>query len=430
MPISLSASPAAAELPEDLDWLNVLDIKVQGNKRTDTATILSYINFQHIPLKINHKDLGKARLKLLSTGLFSDVSFKEECGDVEPKNCHLTLVLAEKWTLIPVVRGEYGGGVPMKVAGAYNTNFLGKMYTAGGEFVQYGEEPWGGYLWFKAPYFAQGRYDLGFEISHLNRLRPYPIISDEVLAGEKKFTTLHEKSLKTYFHWPLFASQFSPENLQSLRIGLDLQFRSQIVHAHGSHRKKQGDNKEIMFLPLIIYNSITAINSDYEGSRLILRGGPILRFPVVSYYDAEYFTYRFIAHYINLSGHFWVGQYNSAYLLHKFYLGGLDSVRGFPDAYLSGSKAAYTNIEARDVRFKYGKYWWQIVTFFDAGLAGETWAEAGPKSIYSIGAGFRVSMPQIYRLMLRADYAVNLRDPKMSSVSIGLNQFFQPNRPR
>jgi hypothetical protein len=44
----------------------------------------------------------------------------------------------------------------------------------------------------------------------------------------------------------------------------------------------------------------------------------------------------------------------------------------------------------------------------------------------SVGGGFRIAVPQIYRFVVRVDYGKSIGRSSSQGFSIGLNQFFQP----
>ena len=76
------------------------------------------------------------------------------------------------------------------------------------------------------------------------------------------------------------------------------------------------------------------------------------------------------------------------------------------------------------------KYLWlQSAAFIDAGEAGTSWQDAGTNGRVSAGVGMRFSVPQVYRLMLRIDYAWSLVGPQTQGVTLGLNQFFDALTP-
>jgi hemolysin activation/secretion protein len=123
------------------------------------------------------------------------------------------------------------------------------------------------------------------------------------------------------------------------------------------------------------------------------------------------------------------GQTAHHSLQNQYFLGGFDSVRGLPDGAVIGNRAAYSNLEFRLITYKLKYMWFQNVVFFDSGSAASEWKYLGESTRACAGVGVRMSIPQIYRMMGRIDYAWSVEGKKTKGITIGLNQFFDPYKP-
>ncbi len=112
---------------------------------------------------------------------------------------------------------------------------------------------------------------------------------------------------------------------------------------------------------------------------------------------------------------------------HKFYLGGLDSLRGFFDGQFRGEHMWVANIECRSTLVEKSKWVIQHNLFADL---GKTWdaevfgLDGFSSPIISYGTGFRLILPRIYRAVLRIDVARTEEPIKSFGVNFGVQQFF------
>jgi hemolysin activation/secretion protein len=185
-----------------------------------------------------------------------------------------------------------------------------------------------------------------------------------------------------------------------------------------------------MPLGVLIHDDLAVENLSMEGTRLVVRAGPQFeQSSTQARVEAEVFRFWLSSEGWNLAAHVFAAQTSARTPDAQFWLGGLDSIRGVPDGAVYGTRAAYTNLELRKVTHRWRYLWMQPIVFFDAGGAGADWASARVDARSSVGTGVRFSIPQVYRLVVRADYAWSLDKPGKSGFSAGFNQFFQPYIP-
>lgn len=357
------------------------------------------------------EDLQLLRLKLLTTEVFTDAELK--CVSVSPNSQQLVVSLKEKWTTIPVVRGAYGGGTPLAVVGVYDTHSFGKLWTLGAEGQRYGSAPWGGVVWARAPRFLAGNDERGLEFWRQFRLR-------------QLFDDRGDKSEEIRGDWTMIrALTMSRAPLAKSKWGLDFRYRyEQPIEAttiqHQSH-------KQYTPLARFVFDTMSVDNLRHEGWRIIALSGPVFeKEGTYSKQEIEAFYFLNESHsHVNFGFHLVAGGTSAPSFESQYFLGGFDSIRGLPDGYLRGKKAAYFNAEARHVSWRTKYVWFQTAAFADLGTAFDEAKSASLESSYGIGV--RLAVPQVYRLLWRIDYAWS--ESGRQGISLGMNQFFQPYKP-
>jgi hypothetical protein len=396
-------------------WLQLIlfssiyaEIRITGLDKTNQDWFLNYIDVkEHEIASVN---LDWLRKRILSTQLFSNVIVERI------DNTTLEIEVEEKWTLIPVVRGAYGGGTPLTVLGFYDIHGLGRFYTLGLEMRQYASAKPGGIAYFRTPGLNQGRREFSLELWHNNRIRNiYHLQSEpiEIQVSQRKFIFHMMHSIRS-----------------SWRLGIVLQQESyQRSHvSQEDERLRFLTARSDVFAPAIVlsHNNLFFDNILIDGHKLDVQGGPIFYDPSLYRHVIDFYFYR--RHDLfNLAAHFNHSYINSDIYELGYFIGGFDSVRGLPDSYYFGHERFVTNLEARRIFLKRKDYWLQSAVFVDYGACRQKLL--GLQSASSLGTGLRFIVPRVHRFVLRADIAKSLSSPDEWGVSIGMNQFFQPDSP-
>ncbi len=396
----------------------------EGLEKTNADWIRDYSGLL-CPCWLSTSDLQRIRSKLLTTQVFQEVSLREEPSPSDPNQQNLIVSVREKWTVIPVVRGAFGGGTPLLVAGIYDTHAFGQLLTVGAETRKYGNAAPGGVAWIRAPRWRQGRHYWNLEIWKDERLRNFYDSSDKVTA------TLHSSASQIVgdLLFPLL-EEVSP----SWQYGVKILYRDQAKLDWKSSAQvdsvplSTGPSRKIQ--ARIVYDNLRVEGLQLEGLRTLFAGGP-------EYSDGsshqtfehELFAYKIWQQNLNLSWHHWLGMSDDVRYPSLFFLGGFDSIRGLPDGTLYGTKAGYSNLELRYLFHKAQYTWWQAAAYIDYGSAADSFSELEARDRLSIGTGLRIAIPQVNRLMFRFDFAWGITEPRTSSLSMGMNQFIDPYRP-
>ena len=105
----------------------------------------------------------------------------------------------------------------------------------------------------------------------------------------------------------------------------------------------------------------------------------------------------------------------------KYYLGGLDLIRGYADSLVRTQRFALLNAEARVILFD--SMWFAVMgaAFVDGAIADDGRAVT---PMLSAGGGVRLLIPRLVKTGVRADVAVTLTGRPSPGFSFGVYQFF------
>lgn len=414
------------------DEFTVDRVIFKGLNRTDLTWVTEYADLDTLPAGLTGEALKALKDKLLSTRVFKSVEIRVVTNSDSPKLAALEIEVEEKWTLIPVVRAQTGGGTPLFVAGTYNTHSFGQYLTLGGEFRKYGDAPPGAVIYGRGPGSWENHPDWGLELWRDIRYRTlYHSNGDKIGHLEFKGFRLRSRVLKQV---PYFERD-------GLKLGFDTIFyKYQDVKTILSHKGGPQFVSEEMtghskiagrFWLMLQFDDIVADNIRYDGIRLLLRHGLGREQSGRPFYsgESELFWYVRPTAPINLAFHA-LGAFNhTSSVFGRKYLGGFDSVRGLPDGIAYGNKIWYVNAELRYLSQTWDQLWLQSVGFFDAGEASDQIFKSYSNVRSAAGVGLRVIVPKIYRFVIRLDYAWALDHSGQRGFSAGLNHLFQPYRP-
>jgi len=402
-------------------------VDVKGLGRTNLNWLMEYAGLQ-CPCNLSGTDIDTLKSRLLTTQVFQDVAVQIKASDSEPSVYRLEIDAKEKWTVIPVIRGAFGGGTPLIVAGIYDTHVFGSLWTMGAETRSYGSAPIGGVLWIRAPRWQGGRHYLNLELWRDNRIRSVYDRKDQELARiYGSATAVNAEALV-----PLGDPLRSP-----WQAGLRLNVRQQHELGWQMQKSAAGQNdfdlqpiNQKRLLARLVYDDMAVLQQNLQGLRLLLNVGPTWSEEKnQASLEQELFWYGLWNDDWNLIFHEWLGLSDDRSYQSLFFLGGFDSVRGLPDGVMYGNKAVYGNLELRKIFHRSSYVWWQAATYIDYGAAGYSTADWSRENRASAGFGLRLAVPQVNRLVFRVDYAWSLGEPNTSSISIGMNQFIDPYRP-
>ncbi|HYX39249.1 MAG: BamA/TamA family outer membrane protein [Pseudobdellovibrionaceae bacterium] len=405
----------------------IQEVDVKGLGRTNLNWLMEYAGLQ-CPCEMSGTEIDTLKVRLLTTQVFQDVAVQVVPNGDIPSTYNLEIEAVEKWTVIPVIRGAFGGGTPLLVAGIYDTHAFGSLWTVGAESRTFGSAPTGGVMWIRAPRWNGGRHYLNLELWRDNRIRSvYDREDQEVAQIYGSATAVIAEALV-----PLGSNPQTP-----WQVGLRLNYRQQ-HELEWDMQKSATERDDFILRPInqkrllarLVYDDMAVLQQNLQGLRVLLNVGPTWSEEKnQASLEQELFWYGLWNEDWNLVFHEWLGLSDDRSYQSLFFLGGFDSVRGLPDGVMYGNKAVYGNLELRKIFHRSHYVWWQAATYIDYGAAGYTTSDWSEENRTTAGFGLRLAVPQVNRLVFRVDYAWSLDQPKTGSISIGMNQFIDPYRP-
>lgn len=364
--------------------------------------------------------------RIRDTALFYDVS--SESYEENGKQI-LGLHLKNKFSLIPILKFKSGGGTSLLTVGAYEANFMNRLVEVGGQYENLNGKN-GAVFWFRHPYFLSWRNRVGADF--YNRTVDLPLLT---LTGEEE-AFFDNKELRFNGRWMRTVTPY-------LRAGLILSLVRNNFEMDNSTPDRAAKNaaftakrpirsgRTVSIRPRLTVGKLRDEGIHVRGQELELRGewaDPSLGS------DFHFFKgeARWLSGYrprpdVNVATQFAIGSKSGHEFQHKFYLGGLDSVRGFVDGQFRGEHMWLANVEVRPTLLNRPLWTLQGNVFTDI---ARTWdaksfsSEGFKDPFLSFGVGFRVILPRVYRGILRFDLARTQKPVTGYGFNLGLQQFF------
>jgi outer membrane protein insertion porin family len=364
--------------------------------------------------------------RLKNTGLFYDIS-----SDIQEKDGrrNITLSLTNKFSFIPIFKFKQGGGTSILTLGAYEVNYLDRMLEIGAQYERMSGKN-GFVAWFRHPYFLSSKNRVGVEIyDHIFTLPLLTLEGEEEAFfdnNQSQWTIFIERRVKENLLAGLalnyYTNKFTPDNSTADKTTRNTQFNT---------KQELHDGTTISARPRLVLGRINADRFYVKGTKL--------SFSVEVAENAIGSDFSFIKglihltsafrprEKINIATQFKLGSKSGEEFQHKFYLGGLDSIRGFFDGQFRGEHMWVANIEFRSTLVEKTKWVVQHNVFADL---GKTWDDDSfgldgfSSPFVSFGMGFRIILPRIYRAVLRIDGARTQEPSEGFGFNFGLQQFF------
>jgi outer membrane protein assembly factor BamA len=369
--------------------------------------------------RVSDDALEEALQRLRNTNFF--VSVDAEVISAENGRSDLRIIVREKWTLTPVLRGGSGGGVDFLVVGLYDLNLFGRGIEAGAQYEQFANAG-GVNIWWRQPHFLRPVWRTAVELQ--SGKRPLFYLNDKT---KKYLTPLSQSTrlvLSAQRRFPLFDLGVSVEPLER---HLEKEVSDPLPqYPDFGRRHEEGLNAKVYF----IFNAVDLYDYMWEGHRFEVTAANL--FSAAS--DVQPYIQT-----LSLRGtHFWrmteshnfglrvhAQWTNGQSLLSLFRMGSLDAVRGLDDGERIGALTWLVNAENRWLAYLSDNVVLQSVVFSDTGNAGKSFKEWPFPVAASAGVGLRLGFRPVARLRLRADYAralSGLRHPQ--SWVVGMQHYF------
>jgi outer membrane protein assembly factor BamA len=418
--LSLAAAPALA--------CTGVTFELSGFGQTNEGWVREYLELDSVVTEPSAEKLESIRQKLMTTDIFTSVTIAQKTN--ANSSCTILLEVTEKITTIPVFRGEYGGGTPLAVLGGYSFNTFGRLFAVGGEIRRYGIMAPGAFLFFKSPRAWNGRGRWGVELWLDRRIRPF---YDD--AGQRFGNAKSEAwTAKMQWLYPVAEGWQAGFQAQGLRerptvFELDRNYQgTQKTAPKDLYFDPKGGSGGVIG-PMLAHDGLEVDGLNLSGLKFTLTAGRTQaanRQGVSA--EGELFAFARLPQDVNLASRIFTAKSNQNSLGTVFYLGGFGSIRGLPDGVHYGNSAVIGNFEARIIAAKFKYAHLQPALFLDTGSAWMDDKAPSQNRETSFGGGVRISVPQVLRLVLRIDYGQSVGHTKSSGFSLGINQFFQPQK--
>lgn len=364
--------------------------------------------------------------RLRNLDYFYDVegSLRESDGKT-----NLSIRLRNKHSTLPVIKFKTGGGSSLFTVGLYEINFLDRLLELGGQYERFNNKP-GFALWFRHPYLFSRRNRFGTEV--LAHTIDLPLLTDR--GVEEAFVVNKET------RWN---GRVQRELAEFLRVGVELGVYQNDFTRDDSSAVKTARNDAFQRGTTLRSGRTVSLTPSVTAGRLdrdrhFVTGHEVFA-QVELAHRALGSSFAFAKGVTGATGG-WrpADRWNTIYqarlgsktgreFQHKFYLGGLDTSRGFLDRQFRGEHMWQLNLEARPTLVDRPLWILQGALFTDL---AKTWdarnfgVDGFGDPIFSYGAGARIIFPRVYRAILRLDVARTRRPIRQYGVNLGLQQFF------
>jgi outer membrane protein assembly factor BamA len=404
----------------------VRQITFTGNEKTRTSRMLDYMCTK-VGRPYDEKTLARD-VDMLKSWMYFE--YVKPTVEETPEGVAINIDLKEKWTVIPEVDVQYGGGAYLFKLGVKDTNFLGYReevmgyggwragdWLAGGRFVEpriagsiVGFRIEGGRNFYEDPHYQPVPRDVRPDVSFLA----------ERLGGEARLEFEAHDLLRVGIPYRFTADHLTrvdgyPEHDEKAVAGWLIPKRDDSAAA-GVWLKAGRVNFDNY-----IYSGVSLETMAYYYSPAL---GGDLSFGKVQgdfrfYVPAKWQT--------NFAGKLFAGYENSDSFIEQYTLGGLDSLRGYPDRRYRGQAISYLNLEYRWMAFT---AWWFSFMFDACGDAGAAWNKDTTEfhvseDVYtSLGGGIRLIVNKWDYAVIRFDVAWPFATEGPLGFIFGMDMFF------
>lgn len=377
--------------------------------------------------------------KLRNLGVFREVlsSVTEVSGDavavnedqVQDSRCgevpgvRLAIQVDEKWTALPIFSFSSGGGTYRLILGAYDVNFLGRYIKVGAQYERLGDT--NSFYGSVSPRRLFGRDLIPF-LGVGSRNRVYRLYNSEGLVDGgfllKRFS-VEGALLKRWSEWfrTTISLRYENDDFSLELLGDSVREQQRARGLPGpSHALILGAGATLGQLNIDSYlvdgatvGVSTNLGSQHLGStdsyRDLLVGFNYFRtLPLKS-------TLGF-----RLAG----GTESTDAVHRRFFLGGLDAIRGFRSDRYNGSNYWLSTLEFRIPSVDSRWFLLQHIFFVDAAGVSDAIGGIATLSGASTGIGLRIIVPKIQDFVVRIDYAFPLYGEVANPLGFGGGQFF------
>jgi outer membrane protein assembly factor BamA len=427
-----SGDALAAEISEQDVYID--SITIEGLARTKPFVVrreLLVREGQVASAQIVEESVQRVR----NTGLFRKVDYQllpVQSGTVEEDrdepaadvaSIELKITVDEKWTTLPIMSFSRGGGTYRLILGAFDDNFLGRYIGVGGQYERLGDAN-SFYGWLHHPRLFGQRLLGGIDVGTRNRIFTLYDSSGDLNGGFllNRFT-IGSHVRKEWLWWLRtqaslrwieddFSFDLLSPSVEAMQRERGLPAPSHALTAALSVMLGRIDQHSYLLdgslFSLSLAHANDAIGSSYTQTKALAGFSHFETFPWKS----------------NLAFRAAAGVSDVDVIHRRFYLGGLDAIRGFASDRFAGEHYWLTSLEFRIPSVDTRWFVLQHLFFVDAAGLSDDFGDLAQLSGASAGVGLRLIVPKIHGFIARIDYAFALDGDASNPLSLGGGQFF------
>lgn len=391
----LASAGASAEWPTTVDAL-----EVEGLWRTVPSVVSRELPWEPGD-EVTEEQWAFGLARLWNMGLFSRVD-----GQLEERHGRTVAVLTleERFTINPLFRFSTAGSAGWLRLGASDTNLFGRFLEVGAQYERFGSYN-GGQAWVRDPRFLDRRLNGLVQLERLARPRPGFVVFRSLARFEATGFVDSEDRVSLLGRVDVLSDRY--DRVEGDAGVLPPPSEGAIVTVGGKFGRVDTVRLRQRGWSVAVQPSL-GVTNDSPG--------------VFGQLFVEALAFAMPGQRWTLAARLQAGASTAAPVQHRFYVGGLDLVRGLPDNHLRTGAYAVANVEARFVAWD--STWLAFVptAFVDGVVArGES---VDVEAIATAGAGLRVLIPKLVSSGFRADLAVTLDGEWALQPSFGVFQFF------
>ena len=335
----------------------------------------------------------------------------------------LRIDVDERWTLRPIFSFNRGGGTQRLVVGVLDINFLGRYLGLGARYDRFG--PTNSFLfWAYDPRFLGERLRVGVNAGTSNRI--YTLFDDSAQVEGGFLLRRLDAGVQVSREWLWWLDSSFGMSLQFDEMSLD--FISDETAELQRQRGIPSDARLVFFEFGTSFGRINEDNYIYDGQSLGL-GLDIASEALGSTHNVTRFSigarlFRRLPLKSNLGLRLGVGFADSDVIQQKYFLGGLDAIRGFFHDQFRGEQYWLAGAEFRIPSLDYRWFVLQHTAFIEVAHVSAQIDDYLRLSGASAGVGVRIIIPKIDGFIARFDYAFPLYGRAASPLSFGGGQFY------
>ncbi len=420
--LAISAEPPGITTPITREVWRVNAIEIQGLDRTKRFVVERELTFRAGGL-VTLSQLEESVQRLRNIGLFRVADYTLVPRNVTGIEVDVVIVVDERWTTLPFFSISAGGDLFSLLAGIYDVNIFGRYLEAGGSYRRLGDTN-SFLLWLHDPRFLNERQFVGAQFWWSSRIR---YLYDK--SGEPEGGYLRERRSIVLLTDREISRDLSIGGgliLQHDRFSYDL-VQDDIAQKQRVTGLPQGQEHGVLNLSVAV-GHIDQDSYLREGVRLTQTFGASNQLwgSSESYVASgtQLLAFKRFAGKQNIGLRFGVGMTSAEHIENQFFLGGLDTVRGFFDSRFRGPFYWFLNSEYRVPSLDHRWIVLHHVLFFDAAGVSDRASQLWDADGTSAGIGLRIISPKIYQFVARIDYAIPLSGTGTTPISFGVQQFF------